>query len=123
MANTKTLEIHPAIGISRVGNSQEFFIGPEPGAAIPTDRRDATADRKLKRQAARFRVYSCERDPNGNLVSFHELTMAEAKITWTVHLANRKATGPAFRKASVPNTDPTFRRNGATGNPVTDKLL
>ena len=31
MANTTTLEIHPAIGIARLGTSQEFFIGPEPG--------------------------------------------------------------------------------------------
>ena len=28
-----TYEIHPAIGIARVGTSDEFFIGPEPGAA------------------------------------------------------------------------------------------
>ena len=81
MANTTTLEIHPAIGIARLGTSQEFFIGPEPGAPIPTDRRDTTPDKLLKRQAARFRVYSCVRDPQGNLVSFHELSTAEATIS------------------------------------------
>jgi hypothetical protein len=123
MANTTTLEIHPAIGIARVGSSQEIFLGPEPGAAIPTDRRDATPDKLLKRQAARFRVYSCVRDPQGTLVSFEELTPAKATITWTVHLVNRKAAAPAFRKGGVPNTDPSFRRNGATGNPTTDKPL
>jgi hypothetical protein len=123
MANTTTLEIHPAIGIARLGSSQEFFLGPEPGTPIPTDRRDATPDKLLKRQAARFWVYSCVRDPRGVLVSFEELSPAKATITWTVRLVNRKAAAPAFRKGSLPNTDPSFRRNGATGNPATDKPL
>jgi hypothetical protein len=123
MANTTTLEIHPAIGISRVGSSAEFFLGPEPGAAIPTDRRDATQDKLLKRQAARFRVYSCERDAEGTLVSFQELTPDKATITWTAHLVNRKAAAPAFLQNGVPNTDPSFRRNGATGDPTADKDL
>src|SRR5260370_28610767 len=123
MANTTTLEIHPAIGIARVGSSQEFFVGPEPGVPIPTDRRDATTDKLLKRQAARFRIYSCVRDPQGQLVSFEELTPATATITWTVHLVNRKAAAPAFLKGGVPNTDRTFRRNGATGAATTDKPL
>ena len=123
MANTTTLEVHPAIGIARVGSSHESFPGPEPGVPLPTDRRDATPDKLLKRQSARFRVYSCVRDPQGVLVSFEELTPAVATITWTVHLANRKAAAPSFRKGGVPNTDRTHRRNGATGNPATDKPL
>jgi hypothetical protein len=123
MADTTALEIHPAIGIARMGSSQEFFVGPEPGAPIPTDRRDTTPDKLLKRQAARFRVYSCVRDPLGTLVSFEELTPAKATITWTVHLVNCKAAGPAFLKGGVPNTDRTFRRNGATGNPTADNSL
>ena len=46
MANSTTLEIHPGHRHSRrVGSSQEFFLGPEPEAAIPTDRRDATPDK------------------------------------------------------------------------------
>src|SRR5581483_2471268 len=51
--------IHPAIGVARVGDSQdEFFIGPEvsrPCIQPPGFYRDATG--ALKRQAARFRVY------------------------------------------------------------------
>jgi len=123
MATTTTLEIHPAIGIARLGSSQEFFVGPESGEPIPTDRRDATPDKLLKRQAARFRVYSCVRDPQGNLVSFQELTAAVSTISWTVHLVNRKAAAPAFLKNDVPNTDRTFRRNGATGDPAADSAL
>src|SRR4051812_22343985 len=96
MATTTTLEIHPAIGIARMGSSQEFFLGPEPGRPIETNRRDGTADKLLKRQAARFRVYSCVRDEHGTLVSFDELTPSKVTITWTVHLVNRKAAAPRF---------------------------
>src|SRR4051794_22076021 len=127
MANTTTLEIHPAIGIARVGSSQEFFLGPEPGLAIEKNRRDSTPSKLLKRQAARFRVFSCTRDSQGTIVSFEELTPGKATITWTVHLVNRKAAAPRFlNSAGTVNTDPTFRRNNATGvdtNAVDKKLI
>jgi hypothetical protein len=117
MATTTTLEIHPAIGIARMGSSQEFYLGPEPGVPIETNRRDGSPSKLLKRQAARFRVYSCTRDEHGELMSFEELTTANATITWRAHLVNRKAAAPRFLSASgVPNTNPAFRRNGATGN-------
>nr|WP_232478105.1 LodA/GoxA family CTQ-dependent oxidase [Caballeronia calidae] len=29
-ADTVTYEIHPSIGIARLGNSDAYFIGPEP---------------------------------------------------------------------------------------------
>lgn len=79
--------IHPGIGIARVGDSaDEFIIGPEvlapPSTANPRDETGA-----LKRQAARFRVYGLNQA--GEVV--RELTAADAKITWTVHVANRKA--------------------------------
>lgn len=126
MPTTTTLEIHPAIGIARMGSSDEFFIGPEPGLPIETNRRDATASQLLKRQAARFRVYSCVRDEHGTLVSFEELLPNTVNINWTVHLVNRKAAAPCFLTKTtprVPNTDPTLRRNGATGNDTIDQSL
>ena len=124
MPTTTTLEIHPAIGIARMGSSDEFLFGPEPGLPIETNRRDATANQLLKRQAARFRVYSCVRDEHGTIASFEELSPATSTITWTVHLVNRKAAAPRFLDgAGVPNTDPTFRRNGATGDDAVDQSL
>jgi hypothetical protein len=72
--------IHPAIGFARVGNSEEFYLGPETMAGLPSgenkpetgglpikagteseaitsrDLRDKNG--ALKRQAARFRVYA-----------------------------------------------------------------
>src|SRR5574341_1181990 len=81
-------KIHPAIGIARVGNSpDEFFIGPERLGEVPTPPggfKDAQC--RVKRQAARFRIFAHHDDGTKE-----EITDAEAEITWTVHMANRKA--------------------------------
>jgi len=57
------IKIHPAIGIARVGNSpSEFFIGPEiPGVHVrpPGGYRDAQG--RIKRQAARFRLFGYDK--------------------------------------------------------------
>ena len=50
-------EIHPAIGIARVGSSrlssdEGFFHGPEPDGSPPNNYRDSAGD--LKRQAAQL---------------------------------------------------------------------
>jgi hypothetical protein len=90
-----TFEIHPSIGVARVGDSQTadgFFIAPEPGAAPPASFRDPAGN--LLKQAARFRVFQCERDANNQLTSAQELTLANAAIEWRVTVANRKACGP-----------------------------
>jgi hypothetical protein len=81
-------EIHPAIGIARMGNSEEFFVGPEVVEPAPMPHgfyRDAAG--ALKRQAARFRVYGY--NAAGEVVG--ELTADTADVTWSVHVANRKA--------------------------------
>jgi hypothetical protein len=114
-------EIHPAIGIARVGSSrltsdEGFFIGPEPGSAPPAHYRDSAGD--LKRQAARFRVFACRRDENRKLLEAAELTLdAVRAITWTVHLVNRK--GTARRQYQ---SGPGFR-NGPTQDEVADREL
>lgn len=102
--------IYPAIGIARVGNSEEeFFIGPERIAPEPRPAgfyKDATG--ALKRQAARFRVYGL--DARGNVVE--ELDAGNAEITWHVHVANRKAEWFEFDTAmDVPQANPVVRRN------------
>ncbi|MFB9981031.1 LodA/GoxA family CTQ-dependent oxidase [Mesorhizobium kowhaii] len=90
-------KIHPGIGIARIGDSaNEFFVGPEvvePAAAAPGFYRDAGG--ALKRQAARFRVYGY--NAAGEVI--RELTGDNAAITWTVHLANRKASWYRFLAA------------------------
>ena len=84
-------KIHPAVGIARVGNSpDEFFIGPERVGEQPNPPggfKDAQC--RVKRQAARFRIFAHHDDG-----TVEEITGAEADITWTVHLVNRKAANP-----------------------------
>jgi len=89
--------IHPAIGIARIGDSEtEYYIGPQvtdPEPAPPGFYRDATG--ALKREAAEFRIYGY--NAAGQVV--RELTADNADITWTVHVANRKAQWYQFQFA------------------------
>lgn len=89
MSEIKQVIIHPAIGVARVGNSpKEYFLLPdlinEP-ITDPGNFRDSEG--RIKRQAARFRLYGA--DEHGNII--RELTAADGDITWTVHVANKKA--------------------------------
>jgi hypothetical protein len=89
-----TYEIHPAIGVARVGSSrvssdEGFFVGPEPDGPPPANYRDSAGN--LKRQAARFRIFACRRDEQRRLLEATGLALGNARaITWTVHLVNRK---------------------------------
>ncbi|HEX3621702.1 MAG TPA: LodA/GoxA family CTQ-dependent oxidase [Acidimicrobiales bacterium] len=107
-----TFEIHPAIGIARVGTSASSFLGPEPGGAPPTTYRDAAGD--LLRQAARFRVFRCERAANGTLRSATEITADQGHVEWTVHLVNAKGAAEEFPPVASRRLTPTGRlRNAA----------
>lgn len=112
-------KIHPALGIARVGNHESaFFIGPEgPGSVgveigpdgVERPLAGYKADGKVKRQAARFRVFAYDQDSSGELRLIGEVG-AEARVEWSVDLVNRKAAfegdlGPAGPR----NTDITDR--------------
>lgn len=106
--------IHPAIGVARVGSSQDDYLlapqvpFPRPRAAGTSH--DATG--QLKREAVEFRVYGYDED--GAVVA--ELNADNAKVTWTVHVANAKAGWYKFRHAmDVPSLSDTVveRRNPA----------
>ena len=90
--------VYPAVGIARVGNSpEEYYFAPEIPGQIP-DINDKFKDPqgKIKRQAARFRVYGLDQDNN----VVEEVTAnSEVSITWEVHLANRKAINYQFHNA------------------------
>ena len=89
MATLQKVQIFPAIGIARIGNSQEWFLGPElPFPAPPSPPPGGTykdAACRIKRQAQRFRLWGFFSDG-----SDRELTLADGDITWTVHLVNAK---------------------------------
>ena len=82
------VRIHPALGVARVGNSPtDFFIGPErPWDRTPPPGGYKDGQCRVKRQAARFRLFADHDDGTTT-----ELTAADGPISWTVHLANRKA--------------------------------
>ncbi|GGJ26856.1 LodA/GoxA family CTQ-dependent oxidase [Deinococcus roseus] len=91
MTQTSTIHsvaIYPGIGIARVGNSDAYFLAPDLPGEIPSANGSfKDPDGKVKRQAARFRIYGL--DENG--IPVREITASEATITWRVELANLKA--------------------------------
>src|SRR6266851_7734463 len=98
--------IHPAIGIARIGDAPaaNFFFAPE----RPNDRLvpPFKVAGRIRRQAQRFRIYEYTESAGVWTVS-REITADlpdVVELTWTVHLANRKA---AF-----------FTFNGLVGSPV-----
>jgi len=103
------LKVYPPIGIARVGNASgpyDYVIGPETIGGPPTlpssgqeqparyvnDFR--TANGKIKRQAARFRIYAHMRGG-----SVQEVTAPSAQIEWRVAVANLKAGWYEFNQA------------------------
>jgi hypothetical protein len=107
-----TLRIFPSIGIARVGNSPEFFVGPEIPGVRPIPQggyKDAAC--RVKRQAARFRLYAY--DENDALIIENgkpkEITTADASIKWTVELANKKA---AWKRFDGLSANEPLRNNG-----------
>ncbi len=89
------LKVHPGIGIARVGDSPEFFVGPEtvdlPDAPAGGYRDD---NLRIRRQAARFRLF----DHNGGAFTAI-VDSPTTTITWTVTL------GSAGASATVTGTN------------------
>lgn len=118
--NIKYIRIHPGIGVARLGDSEEFFIGPEapgvvtdpggsggPGPKGGTYRDDQV---RLKRQAQRYRVYGYDEDDH--VVA--ELTSDSGLVDsmrWRVHVRNMKAANYAFQGAYL--FDPDQLRNSS----------
>lgn len=102
--NGTIYKIHPSIGVARVGTSNEYYLAPEQAGALPElpdgrpfsprDFRDG--NRLLRRQGARFAVYRyTEAGPTGG-EEVRPGTDGVARIEWTVHLANKKASWYQF---------------------------
>ena len=139
-------KIHPAIGIARLGNSDtDFYLAPESPGQLPTEydvngqekpvEQFRDSQKRIKRQAARFRVYVYDSDNEagreikiGDTFEFlHETsttapTAVNGKVTdieWTVHLANKKASWYTFKQTEGQHGYPADHplRNAAITNP------
>ncbi len=97
LEQVKYIKVHPGIGMARVGNSPEYFIGPESPGSLPNQGQNyKDSNGLIKPQAARFRVYGY--DENDNVVM--EITNDPAnnvEIQWDVHMRNLKAANYAFQ--------------------------
>jgi hypothetical protein len=111
-------KIFPPIGIARVGDSDtDWFIGSEwPRQRLSADpsHRYKDASGRVKRQAARFRIYAF--DDKDTVVG--ELRASNAEIEWCVELANRKPAWLPFR--SGPKALELFELSSALGS---DELI
>jgi hypothetical protein len=100
MADIAFCKIFPSIGIARLGNSPEpdgFFVGHELPGRPPLPEGGFKDDLgRVKRQAARFRVYAFDNDGKAR----GELKGQGVQVTWTVQLANKKAAWYQFSGAS-----------------------
>ncbi len=121
MTQRTIFRIHPAINFARVGNSEAFYIAPETAAGELLDKESglfgglpilpSTEDQtitaedfrdqegKVKRQAARFRVYAYQQpqqsypsdDAGTEIFIGSQIDDKQVvDIVWTVHLANKK---------------------------------
>lgn len=115
----KKVAIYPAIGIARIGNSAEyFFASDEPGKAPAPEGGYKDGDNLFKKQVPRFRIYALDANnqPIGELNAGTD--GLQVQISWTVHLANRKAGWYQFNNAldlGEQAIDSTHRNGGMTG--------
>ena len=104
--------IYPPIGIARVGNSDEYFIGPEKprtlGVEFDNQGREHVItnfkdnSHRIKKQGARFRIF--ETDLSGKVVPY--TLPSDARIQWTVNVAQRKEA--VVRHQDSPPQEPTL---------------
>ncbi|MFD1251349.1 L-lysine 6-oxidase [Devosia equisanguinis] len=117
--------IYPALGISRVGGSQKWFYAPElPGVPANPEGGFKDGSSLIKKQVQRFRVFAF--DAEGRVIK--ELTAADAKIEWRVHVANTKAAWYGFvnahdNGANAPGMPTRMRNQYFASNEQREKML
>ncbi|QFZ19091.1 LodA/GoxA family CTQ-dependent oxidase [Saccharothrix syringae] len=97
--------IFPAIGIARLGDSDEFYLPPEEPGGLPVnpdgapftaaDFRDAAG--RLRKQAALFRVHAGDTALSPGTEVGDEVV---DRIEWTAYPANKKASWYEFRTSA-----------------------
>ncbi|MCB9234954.1 MAG: hypothetical protein H6581_25085 [Bacteroidia bacterium] len=123
-SNVSRLQIHPAIGVARVGDSPDsFYISPETTGGLPiqcdcegnaiidpvtlaektvTSYKDKEG--RVKRQAARFGVFVIGKDGKGTPLKIGDTIETltgpgtVTDIKWTTYVANKKAVWYEFKQ-------------------------
>ena len=118
--NVFSIKVSPGIGMARVGNSDEYFIGPETPGLVPDPGNWNYKDSQggIKRQAQRFRVFGY--DPNylllGEITNGDSVNGEQITIEWDVHVTNMKSANYSFQGQY--GFDPSDLRNSTIqGNP------
>lgn len=117
-------KIHPAIGIARVGDSQDYYIAPGQAGSLPTEYsvkpppgtffRDAGD--KLLRQAARFKIYAyTPANPGGALIVPGQNGVRSIK--WTTWIASKKASWFQFMQQTGSGMGPYVPGTGMPAPP------
>lgn len=111
-----SVAIYPPIGISRIGNSNEYFLSSDlPG--IPSKPHEGFKDSlgRVKKQVARFRVYAFNKE--GEVLQ-EITTTTDTSIEWRVHVANIKSAWYQFNNVLdlVGSAIPSVLRNESEKN-------
>lgn len=113
LTGVHSIKVAPGIGMGRVGNSDEYFIGPEVPGVVPDpggmQYKDSAG--RIKRQAQRFRVFAY--DSTGGLldevIEGDTVNGETVSLKWDVHVTNMKAANYAFQGKYA--FDPAYLRN------------
>ncbi|KFA90413.1 LodA/GoxA family CTQ-dependent oxidase [Archangium violaceum] len=117
-------KIHPAVGVARVGDSEDYYLGPEVAKGLPQERtggdvtRFRDADGAIRRQAARFQIHTF--DPSNPTAPGKRVQPGQdgvVDIEWTVHVANKKAAWYEFQQQQ--GADGRYDSNHPLRNPRT----
>jgi hypothetical protein len=102
--------IFPPIGVARLGEDPDFFLGPElpgsgpaepqaNGAAVPVVRFKDASRKKIRKQGARFHLFESDDGQNWRPANLPPA----ATVTWTVTLTNKKS---AVKRGGLPPIKP-----------------
>jgi len=100
-----TYKIHPAIGIARVGDSDQYYIAPDSPGALPTEYSSASTnigpfrdkDSKLLKQAAKFKVFKYD-DEHPEGIEVQTGQDGVSFIEWKAWIANKKSSWFQFEQ-------------------------